>query len=455
MNMLDATHALKARVSLRLASPLLLRSGETGDFTDSTIERTPKLHPSDPERLHINGYVWANLIRRALTRINDPKSKEVGKYHRQNAEGKNEKGVSPLWCDGTTAVLHGTTANHGNRIHRKWGAVETTGSFTDELAIAGLPLEINLTVFCAENDYENWRKSVLRAFWVVNEGIENIGGGWGYGYGRLSIESVKTAKLELKKPEDSAQLWGEVNTWTNETEWKNISVTKNWTVVAVNAKVADGQLLAVKTELMPIDTIPAGKQPDTYVFRRSRLQADGTIDQQPTIPGKAIRQALLSTPLERKLRTRGDDICETPGGCCTCSVCRRYRDEKKKKGNSPHCTCLRCAWFGSTSKAGVIAVTDAPVANPQYEVVNRVQLCEHSMQNMNLFSGEFLKGGQFTFKIYIDDARDSAGLAADVKALLDEMRIVEDEEKRTAPKGWYRLGGTSACTGQVEVIDYV
>jgi hypothetical protein len=69
---------------------------------------------------------------------------------------------------------------------------------------------------------------------------------------------------------------------------------------------------------------------------------------------------------------------------------------------------------------------------------------------MNLFSGEYLTGGEFSFKIIIDESRttDAGELLSDLTTLLDEMKGVN------APPGWYRLGGTATCTGQVQVIDY-
>jgi hypothetical protein len=101
----------------------------------------------------------------------------------------------------------------------------------------------------------------------------------------------------------------------------------------------------------------------------------------------------------------------------------------------------------------VVAVTDAPLTGYKCEVVNRLQLCEHSMQNMNLFSGEYLTGGTFAFRIVIDESRigseeDRLALLAAITSQLDELA------GKDSPPGWNRLGGTSTCTGQVQVTGY-
>lgn len=444
MNISDATYALKLKVSLRLATPLLLRSGYTGDFTDSTIERVPKLGDNDTDKLYINGYVWASLIRRCLGRINDGKAEDLGSYHRTNAEGKNDKGVSPLWCESTTASLHNTTATPGIRISREWGAAESTALFTDELAISGLLLSLKLTLFCLDKDEaDSWCKRLLQAFWIVNSGIENIGGGWGYGYGRLNVDEILVAKLNLKDESDRGKLWGSVpsDSW-KPAEPVEPAIAAGWTIIDVSAQITDGQLMAVKTGTCSIEDIPAGKLPDSFVFRRNRLDSSGKLITGPVIPGKALRQALLSVPLKRKWRSTG---IETETAICLSTT------HGKKQSDKDSCSCYRCRWFGSTDAAGIVAVTDAALLDGNStEIINRVQLCEHSMQNMNLFSGEYLTRGQFKFQVIIDHARSERALE-----LVNEVKTIFDEMKRgSAPNGWYRVGGTSTCTGQVTVIDY-
>ena len=63
MKLTCTKHAVKFSVDIRLKTPLMLRSGKAGVYTDSSIEKT-----QDGD-LHINGYVWASLMRRALKRL--------------------------------------------------------------------------------------------------------------------------------------------------------------------------------------------------------------------------------------------------------------------------------------------------------------------------------------------------------------------------------------------------
>lgn len=419
----NARIALKLEAALTLATPLLLRSGQTGDITDSAIERTPD------DDLHVNGYVWASLLRRSLARLKgyEDLAAQVGKY-------QDKGGISPLWCEPSMARLHATAVNPGIAIDRKWGAAKGGALFNDELAIAGLPLTLRLTLFAPDSDTAGrWQTGLTEALRLINEGVENIGGGWTYGYGRLHVQAVKAAFLNLSDPDQRRRLWAwdEIAWGDNKLAGGLPETTAPITIVTVSAKVADGQLMAVKSGVFPLDAPKFGKLPDWFVFRRNIWDEEKKgSEQKPVLPGKAIRQALFSVPLERKWRSVGEEACFP-----------------SEKGG---CGCRRCTWFGSTDAAGVIAVTDAPVEKYRTEVVSRVQLCEHSMQNMNLFSGEYLTGGEFSFRIIIDGARagDADTLAGEVRQLLDEMK------GETAPAGWYRLGGTATCTGQVQVIDY-
>src|SRR6185369_3545052 len=153
MNLImDAKFALKLSVDFSLATPLLLRSGLTGDVTDSAIERVPNT-PGESPKLHINGYVWASLLRRSLGRLK--KGEQLAAII-----GKDQGvgGVSPLWCEQTVAELHGTAVNPGTSIDRKWGATKVGALFNDELAIAGLPLTLRLTMFAANEKEVNERR---------------------------------------------------------------------------------------------------------------------------------------------------------------------------------------------------------------------------------------------------------------------------------------------------------
>jgi len=417
----NARYVLKINIQCELQTPLLLRSGKTGDFTDSTIERTPD------NRLHINGYVWASLFRRSLSRINGYEDlvAQIGKSGPEN-------GISSLWCETTITDQPVTSANVGISIDRETGAAKNGALFSDELVISGTIVECNLAVFVKTiEESEYWQKALNKALSIINQGIENIGGGWTYGYGRLTIRRVQSATIDLTKPEQRKTLWslGKTNYTEQQLPGDIPQNTKPVSILSVSARITPGQLMAIKSSIFPLNAEHFGKLPDSFVFRRNRL-IDGALVNDPVLPGKALRQALFSVPLERKWRSYGEEICSP--------------------STNNDCGCLRCQWFGSTSAAGVIAVSDAIIHNPIYEVINRIQLCEHSMQNMNLFSGEYLTRGDFTFKIIVDENRtvDTTNLLEELELLLDEMRGEQ------APPGWQRIGGTSTCTGQVQILDY-
>jgi len=443
MKLTQSKNAVQFSVNCELAAPLLLRSGKTGDFSDSAIERTPD------GRLHINGYVWASLIRRSLDRLSAAKgiAETVGAYPEDIGPNDPLKGVSPLWCEAAFVDvglgarqdddgLFPTDIRPGNRIDRKWGTVAITALYSDEVLPPGHPAPLAFTYFC--DDPEAVEKQLLAALWVIDQGVENIGGGWTYGFGRLRLKRVRTRRLDLTQPEDRDMLWD----YDNEAGWTEIpledistpnpDIARPWRVFRVEAGILDGQLMAVQTETPPLDIgpVPEDGFPDTFVFRRSRAGAPAS---EIVIPGKAIRQALLSVPLERRHRGRGEDVCD---------------GSPQKNG----CDCVRCRWFGSTEKRGMASVTDAVVRNPETVFLNRIQLCEHSMQNMNLFTGEFLSKGDFSFDIVLDDPAESETsmeeFADELLRLLDEMT---PGHNNAGPPGWHRLGGTSTCTGQVEI----
>jgi hypothetical protein len=169
--------------------------------------------------------------------------------------------------------------------------------------------------------------------------------------------------------------------------------------------------------------------PDSFVYRRFRANGDEIIPEM-VIPGRTIRQALFSVPIERKLRSLNQDVC-----------------------NASSCgSCQRCKWFGSTEQGGIVSVTDAVVGDAQKVVLSRIQLCEHSMQNNNLFSGEYLAGGSFSFEIIVDQSladTSPSKLCEEIEWALKEMMKNEN-----SPEGWYRLGATSTCTGQIEVTGF-
>lgn len=444
------TYALQFRVNFELKTPLLLRSGKAGEFTDSSIEKTEM--PDGFQKLHINGYVWSSLLRRALGRTDEGKNyaQEVGKYDATTI------GVSPLWCSSSYPALPDLDVRPGIKIDRKYGTASVGALYNDEIVPPGLKIPLNFTYFFKTlNDKDKIKEAFSAALYVINEQIENIGGGWSYGFGRLTVEKAEYRCLYLKEIfEDEngrTKLWNYEGDKFKNLELKQNNTAKSWQKWTVKAKILDGQLLAVHMNHPLTDSYQGYEHlPDTFVFRRLRINGDGKASSEIVIPGKAIRQALFSVPIERKLRTKGEVICETPGEFCTCKTCEDYRKEEKKKDNSPKCQCKRCKWFGSTEAGGIIAVLDAIVENKNTKVINRIQLCEHSMQNINLFSGEYLTSGSFDMEIIVDRRENS-----DYDELIKNIAWVLNEMKKDgpAPPGWYRLGATSTCTGQVEVTE--
>ncbi len=408
-------YALKFKCQFKTATPLMIRSGFEGEFTDSSIEKTPD------GKLYINGYVWASLIRRALLRIKgaDELSSEIGKY-----DEEDKKGVSPLWTDASFIELPVTDVRPGIKINRSYGIAERGALFQDEIAPQGLTGELKFTMFISPSYTEDEIKAkLLKALSVINSGVESIGAGWSYGFGRLNIEKVWVASVDLAKH----------GLWSEELHYEECplpvlsgdELVKSWRKLKIQAKILDGQLLAVHTD-EPTQQIYE-EIPDSFVYSGHVIN-NGKTEHRYIIPGRTIRQSLFSVPIERKLRTYGKNICMEVG---------TQRDG---------CKCIRCQWFGSTEKGGIIAVTDAVVEDADSVVLHRIQLDEHSMQNMNLFSSEYLSKGKFSFTIYIDKINEEG------KDLLKEIKDLLDEITKNAPKGWYRIGATTTCTGQIEIL---
>lgn len=441
------TRALQWNIRFTTTTGLMVRSGLEGEFTDSSIERTP-----DGD-LHINGYVWSSLLRRALLRLEggDSIACGIGKYD------SVERGVSPLWTEPSFVEMPEPNVQPGNRIDRRYGSAAKGALFSDETVPPGVPLDLSFTYFLTiEDDAGEIKKLFAAALRVVDSGIENIGGGWSYGLGRLKLEKeqVFCRKLNLTDQKDREVLWcGDNSGYTEMSYSTPVKILQPWKKYTINARIPEGQLMAVNTK---IPLFAAYKKypeyPDTFVYKRFRMNG-GKPEAEAVLPGRTIRQALLVSPLERKLRTiKPDKICGSIAALCGCADCKTHRanDRSKSDKDSPNCSCLRCNWFGSTDKGGIIAVTEAVInGKDNTEIIHRIQLCEHSKQNNNLFSGEYLTKGDFTFDIFIDYSLPEKmpdRLSGEIEGLLKEMMKSDN-----IPPGWHRIGATSTCTGQVEI----
>ncbi|MCX8023316.1 MAG: RAMP superfamily CRISPR-associated protein, partial [Syntrophorhabdaceae bacterium] len=198
---------IKGSARLYLKTPLLLKSGYSDIFSDSTIEKT-----YDGENIHINGYVWSSLIQRCIGRLKGGLSiaKKIGKYKVQKRDSgayDPSQGVSPLWCEPAFIPVNGLYIRSGNAIDRRYGAAKEGALFNDEIAPAGLSMRLNWNYFLTDEDGDEIKKCFIGALWVLNAGIENIGGGWSYGMGRLGVKDVRIKTLILSNPKDRACLW--------------------------------------------------------------------------------------------------------------------------------------------------------------------------------------------------------------------------------------------------------
>lgn len=473
MNMTGVKQCVQFAVNFRLKTPLLLRSGEEGDFSDSVIERTPD------GKLHVNGYVWTSLLRRALSRIDGADSlvSRIGRYGRDEKGKVDNLGVSTLWCGSTIAQTPAGSIRPGIKIDRQWGSAVKKALYSEEVEDPGSILTLEGNLFCAAGDQANDLQEKLKnALWVIHEGIENIGGGWSYGCGRLLVDAFGMEILDLESKNSTPKekenirkrLWdfSALKKLPGALTKPAIKDGKGWTQFTVDAEILPGQLLAIHSSQPDYERYQDWPHlPDTFVFRVKGLSQDKPEEKVPVVTGKAFRQAVLSVNIERSLRTKSENICATPGERCTCPVCIEARETDRKIIRSTNCSCQRCRWFGSTDQGGVIAVLDAPVRAATTDVLHRIQLCEHSFQNINLFSGEYLTGGSFTPEIFIDEGqsgKETDRIIDHIRNLLGEMGpedvatgAAETANNATnnkmAPPGWYRLGATIACTGQFTV----
>ena len=443
MNFQTCTHAMKFMVEFKLRSCLLIRSGEIGEFSDSTIARTP-----DGKKLEINGYVWSSLLRRCLERLKNDNglANKIGKYDSEI------NSVSNLWLKPSFVDLPFTDNRSGNKIDRKKGSASEGALYNDEIVPPGLSIPLQCLFFCDASEIKQVQDAFSAALWVVNENIENIGGGWSYGFGRLECIHAYWKKITLSDEHDRKRLFrDEESSAFQELEIHKPDIKKPWVQYTVQAQIQEGQLLAIHNDFPSVIDAHGGKLPDKFLFRRMVVGSDSSLSYELVIPGKSLRQALFSVPIERKLRSKNEDCCDNPSELCTCNRCKDHWNVVHKKENSPDCQCRRCQWFGNTEKGGMVAVFDAPLSKTDTVILNRIQLCEHSAQNVQLFSSEYLKAGDFSFEVVIDrscDGPSAALLMKEIEIILSEMNPGGD-----APPGWHRIGVTSTATGQLSLLE--
>lgn len=446
----DNKKAIKFWVYFTLKTPLIIRSGFEGEFADAALQKTP-----DERYLLINGYVWASLLRRAMMRL-----KNCSDITSKISSTESEKKISPFWFNSSIVSLDFIDVRSGIKIDRQYGTAETRALYVEENLPSGFKIPLQFVYFCKDSDLNRVKDSILKSLWIVDQGIENIGGEWSYGCGRLKIDKIAFKEFDLLYAERDELF---TTTEPKDLEWTELSkfrptnneIANPWKHYLIKAKILDGQLLAIHSKTIPLVSDIQGEMPDSFVFRTLVKNGD-SIESQFVITGKALRQTLFSMTIERELRSRGSEskLCLTPADYCTCEECKKYREERdEKKGNSPNCQCLRCLWFGSSESSGIISVSDAffdtnSSNQPKRVLLRRIQLCEHSFQNINLFTSEYLTKGSFSFDIWIDFSRKKSKpeeLDRRIKSILTEIR------EKKCPPGWYRLGATSTSTGQFDI----
>jgi len=422
MELINSSNALAVSIDIRFRTCLMLRSGNTGEFSDSEIEMTP-----EKESVHISGYVWASLFRRVFSRIKGAEgiAREIGDYD------ASQQGISRFWADASFVKMVHSDIRPGIRIDRAYGSIEAGALFSDEVVSPGHCTSIDFIWFLKQGESESAvLRHLLSALHLIDSPVESIGGGWSYGFGRMEVLMLRTRLLDLKDSGQRKNLFKKDRSlpWDMEKSWDLIKsetcfpdLVTPFETIKVTANIADGQYLSVAVSHPGIHApVSYAKLPDSFVFRGIRINGSHQPVPEFIIPGKALRQALFSAGIERRLRSKG----------------------RKESGVSD----LMDRWFGSTNNRGLVAIADARVDNAKPVVINRIQLCEHTLQNLNLFSGEYLQNGNFTFTIVLDEKEVELG--SHLIAILEEM-----QPQGSSPPGWYRLGMTSTATGQIAVTN--
>ena len=423
MKLIKSKKLIKIKIKAILDTPLIIKSGEKGDITDSVIQKTPD------GRVFINGYVIASLFHRASSRLKNDKN--LHKFI-----NPNDSGVSLFWVENSFFKSEKFNIVPGIKIDRELGTAKDKALYSDEVVPKGEMFEIKINFFVpyhieSENEYIEIFSEILG---VIDSGIENIGGLWSYGYGRLKIAEAFYKILNLETAKHRSELWQFDSQDYKKLQIKKIipsntyTISKGWHKINVEFQIPEGQMFAIHSDLPIIeDYLDYPHAPDKFVFR-TYVSGNPVI----TIPGKALRQAVFSNYLERKWRTKGLNICNV---------------------ESPHCNCHRCKIFGSQNHRGYIAVTDGYIDENAYttEIISRIELCEHSFQNKNLFAEEFLISGKFQSTIFIDkqSAYYSREFVKEIENILENM-----SDNTGHPPHWFRIGANTTCAGIIKVNNY-
>ncbi len=426
----DLDSVFQLRVKTRLYTPLIIKSGQEGELTDSLVQKTPD------NRVHIGGYPLSSLFVRAFKRLKNNRN-----IH-ERIDTKGDK-VSQFWVE--SSFIDGVEYNivPGIKIDRRYGTASETALYSDEVVSAGHEFEmrINFLFNQKESNFCDLAELFSQGLGVIDSGIENIGGYWSYGYGRLKIVDAKYRVLDLKKGEHTGLLWNFADESLPFNELVVLpptsdSISEGWYRIEMEFEIPDGQLFAIHSDMLPLEIQRYPKLPDRFLFHTRVKDGDG-YKSLITVPGKAIRQAIFSYHLERFLRSRGEKDCQLNKG-------------------KEECNCIMCRIFGSSSskgaKRGIISVSDGYIEeNDNTVVLSRLSVDEHTFQSVNLFSEEYIVGGNFRSTMFIDKGSKDFDLCYMdyIKKILSWL-----SDRETHPPNWFRMGANSTCSGIVNLKAY-
>lgn len=268
------THRFLARVIIEAKTPLAIGSGEKDFETDSLVMRDVNGLP------YIPGTSIAGVVRSML----DPEKKQLF-YGFQRKDGGH--GSEIIFTEGKILNSQGEVVDGLNskameddllkhyvsmpiRQHaciNERGTVKSHGKFDEQVVYAGTRFCFEIEVVSDGSNEQEFTK-VLTA--LRNDSIR-IGGGSCSGFGKFSVEEVKTASIDLRK--DATLYLDKSSNFQKSAEW--------WEGVYVNKSVA-----SIETDEYIKYTLTL--RPDNFILFGSGLEdKDGNADM-TTVKAKKV-----------------------------------------------------------------------------------------------------------------------------------------------------------------------